>query len=503
MPNPLTYKVDKPALFKKVGYRPMPHQNLFHNSKARFRCAVCGRRTGKSTMVARDREASLLTPNKLGWIVAPTYDLGAKEFAVMWQDLIVHMGLRSDKRVKKNFNIKGGDMYIEFPWDSRVEVRSASVPERLVGEGLDWAILAEAAKLGPRVFQKDIRAALSDKRGGADFVTTPEGKNWLYKSVWRRGIKDLPEYNKLYESWRFPSWVNREVYPGGYEDPEIQDMLETVLEEWFLQEIAAEFTAVVGKIFGEFDEETHVRHHEFRPDWPNYMAFDWGYANPLAAVEFQVSPQDTIHVWREHYESFRTLEWHVETIKARPNPDGYRLDGAFGDAADPEAVEYVTKHLVTCQADPDSKLWLTGIRLMKRFLKPEQQSEVDRDDNEVPILTPRYFVDPNCENHIDEMLGYKTKETVTGDEFKGAGIVASGIPDHTLDAVRYGLMHLYEVGVQDHLADLYPEWAKNDQGLYTRNRLTNTNGISRDQKPEKDLISSGGNTFFKSGNLNF
>lgn len=423
----------------------------------------------------------------------------------MWNDLMIGQKLREDKRVNANFSIKGGDMHIEFPWGSRVEVRSAQYEDTLVGEGLNWAIMAEAAKLRPTVWDKAIRPALSDKRGGADFVTTPEGKNWLYR-LWRKGKKNLEDYNPngWYESWRFPSWVNREVYPLGENDPEILEMKESTLEEWFQQEIAADFTAVVGKIFSEFDESLHVRRHEFHPDWPNYIAFDWGFANPLAAVEFQVSPQDTIHVWREHYHSYKTLEWHIETIKNRINPDGYRLDAAFGDAADPEAVEYVSRHLAYCQADPDSKLWLTGIRLMKRFLKPEQQSEADADENGVPILTPRYFVDPSCPEHINELSEYKTKEKVGPDEFKGAGVVASGIPDHTLDAVRYALMHLYEIGVQHHLDEVYPDWAKNDSGIYTRQRAgvnnmhQNTAEPKVTTKKQSDLepVGAGAGTFF-------
>lgn len=452
---PLNVSVDKPALFAKIGYDPMDHQLDYHTVDKRFRVVCAGRRTGKSTMAGSDREADLLRPKNLGWIVGPTYDLASKEFRVMYDHFIIKMGLGRDKRTKSNFNVKQGDMYIEMPWGSRVEVRSAAHPETLVGEGLDWVIMAEAAKQNEETWQKYIRPALADKRGGADFVSTPEGKNWFYR-LWKLGIEGHPDYWSV----RMPSWVNTKVFPGGEQDPEIVLLRETTIEEWFLQEIAAEFTAVVGRIFGEFSEETHLRKHTFRPDWPNYIAFDWGFANPLAAIEFQVAPDDTIHVWREHYERYRTLEWHVSTLKERANPPGYRLDMAFGDAADPEAVAYVSQHLVNCLANPDSKQWLTGIRLMKRMLKLTQQSDTDMDDYGRPIERPRYYVDPSCTNHIAEMTGYRTKTNVSANEFNGAGVVASGIDDHSIDAMRYGLMHVFEVGVQHHLEEVYPQWAK-------------------------------------------
>ena len=441
--------IDQEKLFELLSYSPMQHQQLYHKTTQRFRVVVCGRRTGKTVMAGNDRIGNLLVPNSLGWIVGPTYDLGMKEFRVMWDSLIVNGKLGHDKRIKRNFSVKSGDMYIEMPWGARVEVRSANHPETLVGDGLDWVIMSEAAKQHEETWQKYIRPALADKRGSADFVTTPEGKNWIYE------LFKLDRTNpKMYKSFRFPSWVNTKVFPGGETDPEIIQLRETTIEEWFLQEIAAEFTAVVGRIFPEFDEEIHVLEepYQFRPEWPNYIAFDWGFTAPLAAMEFQVSPRDEVYVWREHYKEGRALPWHIEQIKGRENPAGYRLDGAFGDAADPEAVEYVSRELIYCQADPESKMWMPGIRLLKESMKPR---EVAQDGFGRPIIRSRYHVDASCEEHIDELLGYRAKKGISSNEFKGAGVVEKKIPDHSIDAMRYALMHLFKVGVQHHLDEVY------------------------------------------------
>jgi hypothetical protein len=453
-------QVKKTELFKQLGYDPHASQWEYHNSKARFRCAVCGRRFGKSTMAAMDRIADLFVPNRMGWIVGPTYDLASKEFKVMWEKLITKkgLGLIDDKRVKKNFNLNSGDMFIEMPWGARVDCRSATKPDSLVGEGLHWLILSEAAKQHKETWERSLRATLSDHRGGADLVTTPEGKNWVYDFYKLGRREDHPDY----WSSRLPSWMNTHVFPGGRNDPEIKLIEETTLEEWFMQEYGAEFSALVGRIYGEFSEEDHVltQSYEFNPDWPNYITFDWGFAAPLAAMEFQVDPRTgAIYVWREHYETQRTLEWHIETIKDRYNPPGYRLDGGFGDAADPEAVEYVSQHLVHVEADPDSKLWLSGVRLMKGKLKLTHDG-IAFDENLMPIMRPSYFIDPSCENHIEEMLAYRVKRGAVANEFKGVGVVDPKSSDHTLDAMRYGLMHLFSVGVQHHLEEVRPTWAK-------------------------------------------
>src|SRR6185503_15677427 len=277
----------KYAWFDKIGYKPHPKQHLYHRSTDRFRTACCGRRFGKSTMAARDLEPLLFQHEKMAWIVGPTYDLGEKEFRVIWNDLIVKQKLGKDRRIKKGYNKKQGDMYIEFtPWRTRLEVRSADHPSNLVGEALDHVIMSEAAKQKNETWERYIFPALSDKRGGADFVTTPEGFNWLY-GMWQTGQNPDEAH---FGSWTFPSWANTAVYPGGRNDPEILLLERNSTPEWFLQEIGAEFSAFVGKIYGEFREDVHVKRVEYNPALPNYIAFDWGWANPLAAVEFQVTP---------------------------------------------------------------------------------------------------------------------------------------------------------------------------------------------------------------------
>jgi hypothetical protein len=454
--------IDKAAYFRKIGYEPHPKQWLFHNSQARFRAPCCGRRFGKSTMAARDREPQILLPNQMGWIVGPTYDLAEKEFRVIWDDMIVKLKLGRDKRVKKGYNKKQGDMWIEFPWQHRIETRSADHPENLVGEKLHWVIMSEAAKHRQDTFQRYIRPALADVRGGADFPTTPEGFNWFH-GIWAQGQDAAyPDY----DSWRFPSWDNPKVYPGGRDDPEILLVEGTSLEAWFLQEYAAEFTAFVGKIYSEWQESTHVldpTEYTFHPEWPNYIAFDWGFVNPLAAVEFQISPDDTVYVWREHYRPNIRLEEHLQILKNRPNPPGYHLDMCFGDAADPEAVATVNAKFGPCIADPLSKSnWREGVELVNGFLKARsfvdfteatEPGEIDAVEKNAPR---GLYVVRTCPNTIREFNNYRAPNTIASKSPRNPREDAQKYDDHALDALRYGLMHIFVLGCKpDQMADVY------------------------------------------------
>jgi hypothetical protein len=444
MPGP-----NRDVIWAKTGYEPHNLQWLYHNSSARFRVPCCGRRFGKSTMAAHDLEPKMFIPRQFFWIVGPTYDLGEKEFRPLWDDLIVKLQLGKNKKVKKSYNKRTGEMFIEMPWQTRLEVRSASHPETLVGEGLDHAIMSEAAKHHLETWERFIRPSLSDRRGSADFPTTPEGHNWLYQ-MWLLGqdkSADLVDY----DSWRFPSWDNPFVYPGGRQDPEILLLEKTTTPEWFMQEIGADFASFVGKIYDEWDDTVHIRNHVYNPAWQNYIAFDWGFVNPLAAIEFQIDPFDNIYVWREHYESYTPLAEHLRLLRNREQPAGYKIDCCFGDAADPEASEFVSSNFgVGCVADPDAKTnWREGIELVKSFLKEYQIGEAD--EYGTPLCKPKLTVDPACKNTIREFNNYRAMEGRSG---KNPREIAQGVDDHCLDALRYGIVHIYKLGARHHLAEV-------------------------------------------------
>jgi len=463
--------IDKQAYFNKIGYVPHAQQWLYHTSKARFRFPNCGRRFGKSKMAGTDLEPKLFLPDRNYWIIGPTYDLGEKEFRVIWNDLIVNQGLGRDKRIKRAYNKKQGNMFIEFPWGTNLIVRSADHPENLVGEALDWVIMSEAAKHQEETWQRFIRPSLADRRGGADFPTTPEGYNWLYNEWMYGQDPNMPEY----DSWKFPSWANSVVYPGGEEDPEIVLLKKTMSPESFMQEIGADFGSFTGKIFPEWDVSLNVRRHEFRPDWPNYMTIDWGYTNPAAWIEFQISPQDEIFVWREHYQAFWTVDKHIAYLKnGRTNPKGYHLDMAFADAADPEAVAKVSQSFVPCWADPRAKSgseeadggrsvsgWREGIDLIRSFL----ERETGEDEFGGPIYEPAFFVDNDCINTIYEFNNYRAPEGHNG---KNAPEGDNKSRNHATDAIRYGLMHKFKLGATYGLGDAMESYTNPESETYER-----------------------------------
>lgn len=430
----------KRKYFKDIGYKPHDKQWLFHKSQARFRIAVCGRRFGKSLMSARDMTPDLFKPKKVFWIVAPNYSLGEKEFRVIWNDIMVRGGLAKDKTVKGRYNKQHG-MSIEFPWQTIIEVKSADHPNSLVGEALDGVILAEAAKLKYIIWDQYVRPALADKKGYAIMSSTPEGRNWLYHQY----LLSFQEDD--YEGFQFPSWDNKAVFPLGRRDPEILLSERTMPTDAFEQEIGASFKAFAGQVYDEFDENIHIKPHDFNPDWPNYQFWDWGFTNPLVCLDVQITPDDKVIVWREYYRKGVRLEQAIEELKERKNPEGYKIDCSFGDPADPEAIDTVSELWAPCYGDPDCKTnWRHGINLVKGFLKVHEEEDDES--------WTKFQVDPSCYYTIEEFSLYRMMNTKLMKNDPIEKPVKKN--DHCMDCIRYGLMHIFELGSAYSLVEVRP-----------------------------------------------
>ena len=170
-------KLNKSAYFNSIEYEPEQIQWAVHNSKARFRVNIQGRRSGKSYSAAREAEIAILQENTRGWIVAPSYELAHK----IGREIQENLMLKYQLPVISKKVINGQLFYAKFLNKSEVWIKSADSPDTsLVGEGLDWLIIDECALLPKRIWEQYLRPTLSDRQGWALFVSTPRGFNWVY-----------------------------------------------------------------------------------------------------------------------------------------------------------------------------------------------------------------------------------------------------------------------------------------------------------------------------------
>lgn len=401
-------------------------------------------------------------PDSYNWIVGPTYGLGEKEFRIVYRDF-KELGLL--KYCKKSYDVKQGNMRIETPWNSVVQVVSAEKQSSLLGEGLSHACMSEAAQHSRSTWEQYIEPALSDLLGTADFPSTPKGFNW-YHGIWMLGQKSAGNstYHPDYKSWRMPSWTNPIRYPGGEKNTEIQRLQAIVSKVWFDQEYGASFTAISGAIYEEWNEAIHVQPLEYDPKLFNYLSMDYGFVNPFVALDIQITPDESVHVWREYYGKYLSTMEHAQEIRSRANPPGYRVDAMWGDPRG--ADEAATLGLILGRGAVGSfdVPWKPSVEQIKRLLKADP---------------PKLLVDPSCTNLIREMPQLHVKPLARNsqqdlNEQQTQGNIQHKVDDHCCDALRYFVGPYFVAGAGSHLTDIYGESYRGSESQDVFTTLTGT-----------------------------
>lgn len=409
--------VSQARVFQNVGYKPHAVQREIHHheKQQRFLVVCAGRRTGKSTLGGHRLTTEALRAkyndnlSKTGeraefWIVGPEYSDAEKEFRVLYDDLsgldvpFDHPGTYYDA--------VGGNMHISL-WGGKflVHAKSAKYPTSLVGEALKGVILAEAAKLKPSIWSKFIRPMLADYRGWGLMTSTPEGKNWFYDQYMRgQDVTDTPWW-----SIRMPSWSNDIVFPGGRDDPEILDMGKDMSDEKFKQEIGAEFTEFVGRVFKRFNEEEHVGNYPYDPRWPLFIAEDAGFRNPSVALFIQVDVWNNVWVCGEYYQRERTPEEFAKDVAEDPRlgPLTRAASRLYPDPEDPGTAHTLGDKWRVKVMGKTGGLLRDRLDLIRRWLRPQPFELEDGHPEKIPKL----HIDYSCKELIREMNDYRYPET--------------------------------------------------------------------------------------------
>lgn len=423
-------------VWRSCGFRPHPSQAQVLASTARNKVVSGGRRLGKSEIGAAELDTEVLVTKTMlklledskhrneFWIVGPEYSDSEKEFRKHY-DAIKKWGIPMDKP-GTYFDAHSGDMQLSlFKGKYLVLGKSSKHPERLVGEGLAGVIMAEAAKMKESTWSKYIRPTLADFNGWSIFASTPEGKNWFYE-LWQAG---QDPQNDEWDSWRIPSWMNPYVYPqgatdsgiatlraaledGGFNyrelvdrlklDPEIASMVRDLNEVTFNQEIGADFSEFVGRVFKDFDEEIHVKDIARRSDLPLFAAVDYGFTNPFVWLLIQVDVFDNVYVLDEFYETGLTIDDAARALIDRGLAPT-NIEAFYPDPAEPGDTLALEKHLkITARGGTGGEL-KTRLRYIREGLK------VRRTDLPWghPDRQPKLFIDRRCVNTIREFNDYR------------------------------------------------------------------------------------------------
>ncbi len=215
-----------------AGWYPHPGQRAFLEAGAPIRVLACGRRWGKSEVVAVDCVRTLLQgSNRVVLMVAPSVEQALLPFERALQ-FLRQLGQKPQVRRTPNptLSLNSARLYARSVARKGVYLR---------GRKAHLIIVDEAAYVPEALFNEVLMPMVSDTGGRIALVSTPRGRNYFYQLYLRGQMGDERVW-----SLRSPSWHNPLLSPSV-----LQMQAQLMTPRQFQIEYGAEFVDPEGQVF--------------------------------------------------------------------------------------------------------------------------------------------------------------------------------------------------------------------------------------------------------------
>jgi hypothetical protein len=215
-----------------LNFQLLKWQQEVYKAENRFKVVAAGRRCGKSRLSAVTLliEALNCPEGSAVMYVAPTM---GQARTIIW-DLLHDLGRPVIKASHVN------NLEITLINGRKIMVRGADNPDSLRGVSLTYLVMDEVAYIKADIWERVLRAALSDKKGRAMFISTPAGRNHFY-DWFKLGQSGEDEE---WKSWHFTTADNETIDPK-----EIESAKKTLSSFAFRQEYMSSFDTAGTDVF--------------------------------------------------------------------------------------------------------------------------------------------------------------------------------------------------------------------------------------------------------------
>jgi hypothetical protein len=174
----------------EVAYRPRPWQSECHQRKRRFTVLALHRRAGKTELAIMQLiHGAAGCKHTLPFFVYVAPFLKQAK-AIAWLRLKQKI---NDLIVAGGVDVNEADLSITFKHNgAQIRLFGGDNPDALRGVRLDGCVIDEVAQIKPEVWNDILQPALSDRKGWALFIGTPNGLN-LFSELFYRA-SSLPDW---------------------------------------------------------------------------------------------------------------------------------------------------------------------------------------------------------------------------------------------------------------------------------------------------------------------
>lgn len=260
-----------------------PWQTKVIDDIHRFKVINCGRRAGKSFLVAiKLLDFASKNPKSVSWYISPNYKQSKSIMWTMLRDIIPQHGISKTNETELKIELKNG---------SQILLKGAEDPDSLRGVKIDFCVFDEVAFIDRwEEVWKVVRPTLIDSKSDCWFISTPNGFNHfkeMCENVAKDGKSVFAPSDHIY--FHFTS------YDNPYLDKiELDNARGSTDEDSFAQEYMGEFRKMSGLIYKEFGRDTHmVEVPQLDSNYTFTRTLDFGFGHKSALIYFAINSDGT------------------------------------------------------------------------------------------------------------------------------------------------------------------------------------------------------------------
>ncbi|MCX7909596.1 MAG: terminase family protein [Ignavibacteria bacterium] len=253
------------------------NQAEVYKDNNRYVVLIAGRRFGKTTLAGYImRKWVLQKARGLFAYIAPTWRMARNIF---WELFLNLTPKQLIKRVYKN------SLELLMINDTVLRLYGAQNYDAIRGEGFDGVILDETKDVPREAWFEVVRPALSDKKGKALIIGTPQGRNDLLYDIYSQ-----PNFTKYHYTTLEGGWVTPE---------EIEQARNELDERTFKQEYEAEFVDTTGLVYYAFSD-ANIVDYKWNPSKEIYMTWDFNVGEkPMSCILLQEDGKGNVFAFQE------------------------------------------------------------------------------------------------------------------------------------------------------------------------------------------------------------